>query len=442
MKRPVKRLLQGLAVLIVAPPVIWLGIVFVMPTGWIRDRVVSALQNSTKHEVQLETLRILPFGGVELTSLAIASPASPSNPWLKVANLSADVRLGDLLRGRIKPTACRATGIALRVQRDSAGRLEFDELLRHELKDVGGSKPAGEIATTEEHEVALIFSDAVIEVIDIPSETNLELTEVQGRGTFGKSSAALTELTGKLNGGTVDLVARLDRSMGRALDAQLQVRDVNLGVGTKALAYMIPLLATSETKINAQGNLTLDLSLQGHGESPESLGKSLKGAGHVTVESLSLEDSQILGEVQSVLPISTKGKSGSLRGHFELVDRRVTTGDTVLKIVDFPVSLAGWSDFDGKIDYQIKCEKLDKVVNKLASRLPPEARALLADLPMDELAALTEVKVTGTIDRPKVKSAERALLSKQNGGKDPARRASDKAKLKEAGLKFLDRVIR
>jgi hypothetical protein len=160
------------------------------------------------------------------------------------------------------------------------------------------------------------------------------------------------------------------------------------------------------------------------------------------LDGLNLDDSRILDEVAGLVPIPIKGNLGSLRGNFQIVDQRVSTADTILKIIDVPVKLAGWSGFDGRLDYLITCEKLGKVVDKLTRRLPSEARELLADLPMEELKSLADIKVTGTIDKPSVKPADGSLLSNRSAAKDPARRNSDKAKLKAAGRRLLDRVLR
>ena len=161
------------------------------------------------------------------------------------------------------------------------------------------------------------------------------------------------------------------------------------------------------------------------------------------MDDLALDDSRILRDIRSMLPVPTRGKLGTLRGQFAIDDRRVSTGDTVLKIGEIPVNLSGWSDFDGRIEYLVRCETMDKAVSKIASRLPTEARELLAELPIDDLGKLTDVRVSGTIDRPKIEAtAAAAIAPKRAAAAKASDRRTDKAKLKEAGRRLLDRVIR
>lgn len=442
MKRPGKRLLRLIAAGILAVPILWLSVVYLMPTGWIRDRVAARLKESTGHEVRLGGLQIRPLGGVVVTALDFASPKSPDDPWLKVATLNVDVCLGKLICGHVETTACQASGVTLRIRRDSAGALEIDDLFHRKRKENLNEKTSHDMSEDDDPEIALEIRDATMIVIDEPTDTRLEFTEVHGRASYNKTSAAVNELTGNVNGGTFDLAARLDKEMDRTLDAEFKARDVNLGMGMKSLAYLIPLLASTDATAHARGVLALDLDLHARGESNEALGRSMKGKGRLVLDGMNLDDSRILNEIQDVLPIPTAGKSGSLSGTFQIVDRKVSTADTILKVADIPVNLAGWSDFDGKLDYLVQCEKIAKAVNKIASRLPPEARELLAGLPVEDLGSIADIKVYGTINSPKVKAADGSLLSKRNAPKDPTRRAPDKAKVKEAGRRLLDRVLR
>ncbi len=480
MKRPGKRLLRCVAAVILAPPLLWAAVVYLMPTGWIRDRVVAKLKDSTGHEVRLGALELRPFGGVVLTSLDFASPKSLNDPWLKVSKLDVDVSFGNLVHGRIEPTVCQASGVTVRIRRDAAGLLEIDELFHRDRNPERESKIPHEITDSDDPEIALTLLDAVVIVIDVPTDTELELTEVHGRGSYSKTSTAIDELTGRLNGGTFDLAARLDKAMEQTLAAHFRTQDVNLGVGMKSLAYMIPLLASRDAEAHARGVLALDLELKGRGESNETLGKSLKGHGRLNLDGLNLDNSRIMTEIHDFLPLPTAGKLGSLSGTFQIADRRVSTADTVLRVADIPVNLSGWSDFDGKLDYLVKCEKLTKAVNKIANRLPPEARELLADLPIEDLGSISDVKITGTIDKPKVKSAQSKLLTKialpkegaatedeaapkgpskkrsdkekfleaarvltkKTASKDPNKKLSDKEKAKEIGRRLLERSLR
>lgn len=453
MRKPRKRLLGVVAVVILTPPALWLGVVYLLPMGWARDRVVAALRESTRQEVCLDKVRLRPWGGFDLSGLTLASPGTPGDPWLKVADVSVDARLGDMIRGRVKLTACRASGVALRVHRDASGRLEFDGMSRRDAK----AGPGGPSATPgDDPEFALSIDDAQVAIVDEPSGTRLDLGEVRARATIRQASVAVTDLTGTLNGGTFAASATLDRAEGHALAAQIHAQDVNLGVGMSSLAYVIPLLATEGKATHARGTLAIEVDLKARGDSSADLSRSLTGQGHLTLDNLTLDDSRILNEVQLLLPVPTRGKLGSLAGHFAITDRRVSTSDTILKVATVPIDLAGWSDFDGGLDYLVKCEKLGKAVTKLASRLPKEARDLLADLSIDDLSGLADVRVFGTIDHPQAKSVGVAAASPKlgvanpkttaatpkPGAKKPALRSSDKAKLKEAAHRLLEKALR
>lgn len=442
MKRPGKRFARILIAVLALPPLFWAAVVFLMPTGWVQRAVVASITKSTRQVVTLDAVRIKPFGGVELLGLRIASQAVADNPWLSVEEIAVDLSLSDLVRGRVEASACVASGLVLRVRRDALGHLEFGDILRqHDGPD--GEAIAKSDDDDESRELTISLVNATIHVDDEPSGAKLDFTEVQALATITDSSAALTEFTGNLNGGSFTCAATLDRGMNKAIAAQVQARGVSLDMGTKPITLLVPLLAPVGDQGHAHATLELDADLTAHASSSDVFGKTLAGTGRVALDDLALDDSRILREVQVLLPVPTRGRLGSLRGQFAVADRRVTTSDTVLRVGEIPVNLSGWSDFDGRLDYLVRSEKLDKAVSKIASRLPSEARELLSELKVDDLATLTEVRVVGTIDHPKVESATAAaILPRRTANAMPPDRRSDKAKLKEAGRRLLDRVIR
>jgi uncharacterized protein involved in outer membrane biogenesis len=440
MKRPGKRTLRLACALVLGPPVLWGLIVAFLPTGWARDKVVACLRESTGQEVRLASVHLRPFGGVGLSGLEIAAPKTAADPWLSVRSLEIDVSIRDLIAGRISPTVCLASGVSVRVRRDAEGRLEFEDLLKPSPRPTG--KADSPDAPDTAPAMAFRLEDSRVTVVDDATSTLLEFTEVQGHGTSEGPLADLTELTARLNGGTVEMAARLDRAMGTAIEGHIQVEQVVLGGGMKALAYALPLVAPVAEDSHAQGVLTLDLTLKARGETSQALAQNLTGRGNVLLDDLTLDNSRVMAEVSKVLPVPGRGQLGSLRGDFKIAGRRVTTGNTVLKIADIPVDLMGWSDFDGRLDYSVKSDKIGKKVAGLADRLPSEARELLADLPVDDFGSLVNVRITGTIDRMTARPADGSALARRNASKDPARRAEDRAKLKAAGKKFLDRVVR
>lgn len=439
MRRPGKRVVKILLAILVAPVLLWAAVVFLLPLKWARNMLVANLARETRQDVRLDSVRIGFFGGVELVGLRFAAPSTPENPWMKADSIAVDVSLRELLTGRIEPSACRANGVSLRVHRDADGNLEFGDFLTREKAKDSGNPTNSEV---DDHELIISLDGATILVQDEQSGANLEFTQVHGRASITRSTAAITELAGYLNGGTFEFAATADRSMFKELSAHVMAQGVNLDVGTKPMAMMVPLLASVSENGQARAVLGLDAQFRGRATSSEALGRTLTGSGKITLDDLSLEDSRIFREVQAAMPVPTLSKLGSLKGQFAIADRRVSTNDTVLRVAEVPINLTGWSDFDGKLNYLVKCEKLGKAVSKIAGRLPMEARELLAELPIEDLNALAGVRVSGTIDHPSVTPAHPAAASRPaTSAKAPDRR-SDKAKLKEAGRRFLDRVIR
>ena len=436
MKRPGKRALRRLAAILAVPVGLWAALVLLLPMGWARRSVVAALRRSTGHEVGLDSVRLRPFGGVELRGLTLSAPKSPIGPWLKVDSLAIDLNVRDLMLGRVEPTAGYASGVAVRIHRDASGRLELADLLAREPESA--SRPSDDEAEASQRELALTIDDAAVTVVDEPTGARLDFSGVQGHATLSDSALTLSDLSGRLNGGTFDGAARVDRGGRRLVEAELQVAGSALGVGTDLIALIVPLLATSGPETHARGTVDLDVRLSARAESADVFARTLAGRGLVRIDGIALDDSRVIGAIRDHLPIPTHGKLGSLSGHFTIAHRRVTTTDTVLKVAEVPVGLAGWSDFDGQIQYRVRTRELGQAVAKLAGHLPPEARELLADLRTDGLDDLAELRVVGTIDHPRV-TAESAIVP---GASAKGRAASEKARLRAIGRRLLDKVIR
>ena len=438
MKRPGKSFRRLVAALVLGPPLLWSLVLACLPMGWARDRIVAKLEARTGQAVRLGKVRLRILGGVRLYDLEFAAEANPKNPWLKVASLVLDVSLRDLAAGRVSPTGARLSGVKLRLHRDVDGRLEFEDLF---LADPSNPpKPPG--SDDPERELAFRIEDSAILLADEATATRLELSAIEGYGTYNGQLATLDELNGKLNGGTIAMAARFDRAAGRPMmEGEVRAEKVNLGVGMSSLAYAVPLLATASPGVHARGILDLDLFLKSSGKTSDAVLRNVTGRGMIELDEMSLADSRIMEAVSREVPIHAG--IGTLTGNFEVAKGRISTADTVLKVGATPVNLAGWSDFDGRLDYLVKAHDLGKKVQSFADKLPVEAREFLDELPLNDLDGLVSLEITGTIDRPTVRPEEGSLLSKKARlMKDPARRNEEKAKLKQAGKKLLDRLIR
>ena len=435
MKRPSRKAICLIAAVIVAPPAIWGLVLLTMPMGWARSAIERSLRRSTGQEVRLGEVRLRALGGVKLSRLEIAAPGKSGDPWLKVVEIAVDVAHRDLLFGRISPSDCRLSGVTVRIRRDASGRLEFEDAITPPAEAHRPAIFAGDDGHGR-HEMTFGLEGATVSIRDDATDTTWNFSDVSGNGTCDGVISRLVELSARINGGEVIAALQVDRSMGMTVEGQIRAHGVSLDAGAGALAYSLPLVAPKKGGRFTGGKLSLDVELRAKGESTARLDKTLAGRGTFSLESLTLDNSRVMGEVEKVLPLAKREHLGSLRGSFTLAGRRVTTGDAVLTVGDVPVDLTGWSDFDGALDYRVNAGRLARKVTEIASRLPPEARELLADLPIDDLPSLAEVRVSGTIDDPVVTPIG-GLVAKKG-----AARADERAKVKAAGRKILDRLMR
>lgn len=352
--------------------------------------------------------------------------------------MTLDLSARQILAGQVDPRRCVASGVALRVLRDRSGRLEFAGLLgpRH--------KSAAPVASSSVDEdrppVEFAVSGASVEVRDVATGTVLDLERVKARGSWTGRVVSLDEMTADLNGGRFELAAQMDRSRGvSSFEGQVRIRDAGIGSAGRSLAMLVPLVAPKGGNPVVAGNLSLDLYLKADGDSGEALAKTARGRGKIVLDGLDLAGSSFFDQVRRALPVP-RGGVASLRGEFEIARRRATTENSVLNLASVPLELAGWTGFDGRIDYSIKTDRLGDRADDLIRKLPEEARQALADLSLEELNGLGHARITGTIDHPVVRASE--LARHLESAKDPAKRAEERARLRNAGRKILDRVFR
>ena len=111
--------------IILIPPILWIGVVMVAPTGWAKRHVVAALEARTHRSVRVEGLSVCLLGGIHLTSLEIGSSQNSDDPWLKTTDLRLDVNLPQLLWGKMEPSLVQVEGVKLRVLRRRDGSFEL-----------------------------------------------------------------------------------------------------------------------------------------------------------------------------------------------------------------------------------------------------------------------------------------------------------------------------
>ena len=92
--------------------------------------------------------------------------------------------------------------------------------------------------------VAIQVRHANVTVRDEPTQTELHLQDVEGKGYSEGPRAVVDLLRGMLNGGEFRFAAQVDRTaMAMSLKTQFRADDVKLDDGMKILRYVVPVLA-------------------------------------------------------------------------------------------------------------------------------------------------------------------------------------------------------
>jgi uncharacterized protein involved in outer membrane biogenesis len=414
--------LLALGVLLL-PPLLWTLVLAAVPTDCARRTITARLSASSGRTVHIGGIRVGWLGAVSLTDLRIGAPDSGDDPWLRVRRASIDVSLRQLVLGCVEPAEIDVEGVALRVLRRADGSLELGDL----VKKPAEPRMPGEEAS--ERDVVVRVRDATVTLIDEPTQTRLQFVGVEGRATCTGRVARVPEMAGTFNGGMITLAAQLDRS-GAAprFEGQIKARDVDLDDGMKALGYLVPALAGTGPGVD--GTLALDLYLEGQGNTPEELRKSLVGHSRVLLDPVVLDGSKLLDAVGRIVDLSREGRAGSVRSEMTIRNGRIATDDLTLDVARVPIVLSGWTDFDGRIDYRLRSDRLGE-------RLPPRAREFLSELSI-RVEEVADVRVNGTIDAQLV-SLDGVALTPGAGESSPG---DDRAKLRKVVRRFRDRMRR
>jgi AsmA-like C-terminal region len=238
-------------------------------------------------------------------------------------------------------------------------------------------------------------------------------------------------LRGVLNGGPCQFVGELDRTGSEPrFEGRIQAQDVVLDDGMSVLRYAVPVLAGAS--LNLKGHLNTDVYLQGRGATGDTLSQSLTGHGMIAINPIDLDGAPLIAELSKIAELRRQGRVASIRSDFVIEDRRITTDHFTLNVGRVPMTLAGWTSFDGHLDYRIN-------LKGLTDRLPDKARRLLGDLNVD-VGSLTILTLRGTVNQMVVQvngvSLDRGLL------KNAGLKREDREKLRAVGRKFLDELTR
>jgi AsmA protein len=421
------RLLVGLILL---PLLLWLVVVLVAPTAWAKRHLVAVLESRSGRSVALERLSVCPFGGIHLINLEIGSPHGTGDPWLRVADLRVDLGLLQIFRGKLEPTRLEADQVDLRVLRRADGTVELADLIRPVPGPTSGSNTAGR-PSSPAGRVAVQVRRAKLRVVDEPTQTWLHLEDVEGEGFREGCRIVVDHLRGNLNGGPFRFAAQLDRTASAlSIEARFRADDVTVDQGMKVLRYVVPVLAGSTPAL--KGRLHADLYVQGHGPSWETLSQSLVGQGVISLNPIDLDGASLITELSRFADLSNARRRATIHTDFLLKDRRITTDHFTLNIARLPITMSGWTDLDGRIDYQMKLEGL-------SGRLPDRARRVLGDLNVD-LGSLTSLTLRGTLNQMVLQvngvPLDGSLFHESGLHRD------DRERLRTLGRQLRDRILR
>ncbi len=280
--------------------------------------------------------------------------------------------------------------------------------------------------------LAVQIHDATIELMDEYTKTRILLENVEGDGSCEDKLNSVHNLCGTVNGGLFRFAGHVDRTPPTTrFQGRFIADDVTLDDGmTGLLRYVVPVLAGSS--LHLKGKMHTDLLLHGNGTNLAALSHSLQGQGEIAINPIDLDGAPVMNELTRIAEFSGGGHVASVRSDFVIRDQRITTDHFTLDIGRVPITMAGWTDLDGRIDYRIK-------LDGLTQRIPDKARRILGELNID-VQGLCMLTLNGTTDQIVVKLNGIAL--DRNSLKDSGLHRDDREKLKVLGRQFLDKLIR
>jgi hypothetical protein len=429
-----RRAVSLLVAIPLVPAILWTIVLMIAPTDWARARLVGEIEAVTGRRVAIGSIHLGPLGNLRINDVTVAEAAKPGDPWLTVGEARLDVHLLQLLTGCCKAKEIAIDRLDLRIHRRGDGTLEFAGMIDGRPKAVTSSRSHAHddsAAPTRSHQVSLTLTSSHIVVLDDPSETRIELTEAEGKATWDGLIAKVEGLKGRLNGGMIELAGTYDRSSkAPEFFAEMRAQRVGMGVGMKSLGMLVPIV--SDATDSVVGKVDLALSLRGQGDSIEAIRPGLKGFGAIRLDPIDLSHAKILETLDGMHQIPPSGRVGSIESHFAIEKERIVTDDLTLKVAHVPISLAGWTDFSGRIDYRVNP---DAVREKLAGKLPGDVRQVLGEI-QESVGDLASVRITGTVDAPSL------VTGVESAGGRVRSKDEEKARLREVARKLRDRYLR
>ena len=320
--------------LVLVPPLLWVAVVMVAPTGWARSKLVAILESRSGRKVGLDGLSVRLLGGVRLTNLEIGAREASATPGQRPARSASISARSRSFRGDSSRRGSRLMGPS-RVLRRADGKVELADLIRPV------PPPAVSLSgrwKRPEH-IAVQVRNAHVTVVDMPTQTQLQLLDVEGEGHSEGPRAVVNHLRGTLNGGRFRFAAQLDRTaQALGLKTQFRAEDVQLDDGMKILRYVVPVLAGAPRP--SRGG-SMPTSMPRWGATWRELCSSLAGRGVIALNPIELNGAPLVAELSRSRRSDRPPARATIRTDFLVNDRRSapTSSRSISAVAHHPLRL-------------------------------------------------------------------------------------------------------
>ncbi len=360
------------------PPVLIQLLLAWMPTEWAVQRIQNRLEEVVGQPVQIRELRFGPLGGIVLKGVRLGNDSASSSdsdpdsernrdPWLEMESVRLDLSLFQLFLGQTSPERVEVRGLTATIRRDADGRLALTRAIdgwtergaqRHPDhvvppidEDLEGEWTSAD-STVSDPPLKFVIADSRLIWDDQVHDRRIVCEGLESHGSWSPGRLTLAMLRGQVRSGLFELIARIrfDAPRGLAFDGHMRLESAEGGDGFSCLRPLLPLAAIDQTGLD--GKVDLDLYLESRGRTADEVLANLQGRGRLTLDPVRMNKVAIAREIASLLDHRTPSL-GSVTGQFHIHGRRVHHQQLSLDIGPLPITLVGWTAFDGRIDYRL-----------------------------------------------------------------------------------------
>jgi hypothetical protein len=152
----------------------------------------------------------------------------------------------------------------------------------------------------------------------------------------------------------------------------------------------------------------------------------------LSLKEIDLEGAPVVAELSKLAELTGPSRLATIHSDFIVKDRRITTDHLTLNIARIPLTMSGWTDLDGRLEYRVKLAGLNE-------RLPSRARRVLGDLNLD-VGSLTSLTLHGTLNNVMVQVNGLSVDTSQI--QEPGLRRDDRERLRMLGRQLRDKILR